>query len=284
MNCAPSPRSAKPRNPIYGHSPVTRISSSATSVAMSGPTTCPLRTGSPANWAAASLHGCGATRISPAIFGPDFKILASLAVKEGAIGVEWRRLILNIQHIPKLSYERQHGILLAMLKQILRDIEAGGLEGVASTFASDQLILNGAGEFAIGGPEGDNGLSGKKLVVDHYGPSVSIGGGALSGKDPHKVDKCGALRARQFAKKLVRAGVDEASVILSWAPGGDAPFLVDASTSQGGVSLQVPRRELPRAEWFSIKAIVRDLELRERDWAADLRGGYFCEASAPWER
>jgi S-adenosylmethionine synthetase len=79
-------------------------------------------------------------------------------------------------------------------------MEAGGLVGAAAGFAPDKLILNGAGEFAIGGPEGDNGLSGKKLVIDHYGPGVPIGGGALCGKDPHKVDKCGALRARQLAK------------------------------------------------------------------------------------
>ena len=71
---------------------------------------------------------------------------------------------------------------------------------------------------------------------------------------------------------------------LGWAPGGDAPFLIEASTNQGGVSLQVPREELPPDEWFSIKAIVRDLELTERDWAADLLAGYFCQASAPWER
>ena len=50
------------------------------------------------------------------------------------------------------------------------------------------------------------------------------------------------------------------------------------------MSLQVPRQELPPEEWFSIKAIVRDLELYERDWAADLLAGYFCQASAPWER
>ena len=100
---------------------------------------------------------------------------------------------------------------------------------------------------------------------------MPIGGGALSGKDPHKVDKCGALRARQLAKKLVRGGVDEARVILGWAPGGDAPFLIEASTIQGSVSLQVPRRELPPDEWFRIEAIVGDLELTERDWAADLR-------------
>ena len=212
------------------------------------------------------------------------KILSSLNVAPGATSVEWDRLILSVQHLPKLPYERQHRILLPILEQILGELEAEGLVGVAATFAPDKLILNGAGEFAIGGPVGDNGLSGKKLVIDHYGPGVPIGGGALAGKDPHKVDKCGALRARQLAKNLVRGGVDEARVTLGWAPGSDAPFLVEASTSQGNVNLQVPRQELPPDEWFSIKSIVRDLELTERDWAADLLAGCFCQASAPWEQ
>ena len=219
-----------------------------------------------------------------ATFGPDFKILSSLKEKQGSIKVDWRRLVLSIQHIPRLPYERQHRIVLPMLEQILRDLEAGGLEGAASTFTSDKLLLNAAGEFVIGGPEGDNGLSGKKLVIDHYGPGVPIGGGALSGKDPHKVDKCSPLRARQLAKKLVRGGVDEARVILGWGPGGDTPFLVEASTSNGSVNLQVPRGELPSEEWFTIKSIVRDLELFERDWAADLLAGYFCQPAATWER
>jgi S-adenosylmethionine synthetase len=219
-----------------------------------------------------------------ATFGPDFKILASLEVKPGKNRVEWRRLILSIQHIPKLSYERQHRIVLPLLEQILRDLEAGGLEGAASTFTSDKLLLNAAGEFAIGGPEGDNGLSGKKLVIDHYGPGVPIGGGALAGKDPHKVDKCGALRARQLAKQLVRRGAHEAQVILGWTPGGDAPFLIEASTNQGGVKLQVPRDELPAEDWFAIKSIVHHLVLQERDWAVDLLAGYFCQPAAPWER
>jgi S-adenosylmethionine synthetase len=113
----------------------------------------------------------------------------------------------------------------------------------------------------------------------NYGPGVPIGGGALSGKDPHKVDKCGALRARQLAKKLVRGGVDEARVTLGWVSGGDAPFLIEASTIQGGV-----RQELPPEEWFSIKTIVRDLELIEREWAVDLLAGYFRQPAAPWER
>ena len=113
------------------------------------------------------------------IFGPDFKILASLKVEPGEARVEWRRMVLSVQHAPKLPYERQYRILLPLLEQILRDLETGELEGAASTFTSDKLLLNGAGEFAIGGPEGDNGLSGKKIVIDHYGPGVPIGGGAI---------------------------------------------------------------------------------------------------------
>jgi S-adenosylmethionine synthetase len=112
-----------------------------------------------------------------ATFGPDFKILASLEVKPGELSAQWQHPILSVQHAAKLPCERQHRILLPLLEQILSDLEDGGLKGVGSTLTCDKVILNGAGEFAIGGPEGDNGLSGKKLIIDHYGPSVPIGGG-----------------------------------------------------------------------------------------------------------
>ena len=79
-------------------------------------------------------------------------------------------------------------------------------------------------------------------------------------------------------------GVHSIAITLGWAPGGDGPFLVEAVTSKGGVSLQVPREELPLAAWFSIDRIVRELELEHRDWTGDLLGGYFCQPSASWER
>ena len=225
-----------------------------------------------------------ADRVLAATFGPDFKILASLEVASRTSPAEWRHLILSVQHTPGLSSEEQHRLLLPIIGGILADLEASGLPGLSSTFSPRRLILNGAGEFATGGPEGDNGLSGKKLVIDHYGPSVPIGGGALSGKDPHKVDKCGALRARQLAKQLVRAGADEARVTLGWAPGGNSPFLVEAVAARGGVNLRVPRDELPSDLWFTIRRIVQELELEHRDWAGDLLAGYFCQPSATWER
>lgn len=215
-------------------------------------------------------------------FGPDFKILTSIRERNGE--VTWERLVLSILHRPGLPQEAQHRLLLPRVTEILSDLEKGGLGGVFSTFHPRKLLLNGAGEFAVGGPEGDNGLSGKKLVIDHYGPSVPIGGGALSGKDPHKVDKCGALRARQLAKHLVRNGAEEATVTLGWAPGGDAPFLVEAVTTKGGVRLRLPREELPAEEWFSIQRIVRDLELTERNWQADQLNGYFANPTHSWER
>ena len=94
---------------------------------------------------------------------------------------------------------------------------------------ADDLALNGAGMFVSGGPNGDNGLSGKKLVVDAYGPTVPIGGGAWSGKDFHKVDRLGGLLARSLAKRAVlRALAGEVQVTLSYTPGCERPVRVDA--------------------------------------------------------
>ena len=91
------------------------------------------------------------------------------------------------------------------------------------------IRLNGAGMFVAGGPNGDNGLSGKKLVVDAYGPTVPIDGGAWSGKDFHKVDRLGGLLARWLAKRAVLAGLaQEARVNLDYAPGCDRPVGVEA--------------------------------------------------------
>ena len=73
----------------------------------------------------------------------------------------------------------------------------------------NQVSVNGGGDFDVGGPWGDNGLSGKKLVLDSYGPSVPIGGGAWSGKDPHKIDRSGGLFARYLALRAVRLELEQ---------------------------------------------------------------------------
>jgi S-adenosylmethionine synthetase len=101
--------------------------------------------------------------------------------------------------------------------------------------------VNGAGNFEVGGPEGDNGLSGKKLVVDAYGPRVPIGGGALSGKDFFKADRAGAVLARRLAKSVVVTGVaSTCSATLAIFPGDEAFRIV--SLRDGNGSLLDPRR------------------------------------------
>ena len=90
------------------------------------------------------------------------------------------------------------------------------------------IEMNGAGMFVAGGPNGDNGLSGKKLVVDAYGPGIPIGGGAWSGKDFFKVDRLGGMAARRLAlESLLASDADEALVTLTYLPGGDRPARVD---------------------------------------------------------
>src|SRR5207248_422684 len=87
--------------------------------------------------------------------------------------------------------------------------------------APAEVHVNGAGNFAVGGPEGDNGLAGKKLVADAYGPRVPIGGGALSGKDFFKADRAGAILARRLAKAVAATAARECTATLAIMPGQD---------------------------------------------------------------
>lgn len=198
-------------------------------------------------------------------FGPDFKLLVHLA--RTASGFTWKRLTLSLQHVTGTGYQQQYGTLLPIVKQLLEPLEED-LPGMASTFRPETLYLNGAGDFCQGGPDGDNGLSGKKLVVDHYGPGVPIGGGAITGKDPHKVDKCGPLAARDLARRLVRDGANEALTRLAWSPGEASPFLVEARVAdRHGFWQNLPADQLPAREDLEIRNIHEALELGAVTWS-----------------
>ena len=221
-------------------------------------------------------------------FGPDFKILCTCRTSQGcgSARFEWERLTFSVQHLHGAGLEGQHRLLIPIVGGLLKALEGEGLENVARGFDPRRhLVLNGAGDFVVGGPRGDNGLSGKKLVVDHYGPGVPIGGGALCGKDAYKVDRCGALRARQLARNLVRGSkAQEAKVTLSWSPGEDVPAVRLAELVENGNPRIVTDSGLPAPGWFSIRSIVDDLNLLRQNWADVVRAGYFAERSHPWER
>ena len=220
-------------------------------------------------------------------YGPDFKVLPCLRrVGSGSkVSWQWERLTLSVQHKTRTFFEQQYGDLLPILEDTLQSLEQEtGLTGLASSFSIDHLLLNGAGDFCQGGPEADNGLSGKKLVVDHYGPDVPIGGGAICGKDPHKIDKAGALRARQLAKRLAIQHQKPARVRLAWSPGDKEPFLIEAALETEGIWQYLNPGQLPPSNWFKIETIFQDLKLSKVDWPQVVLDGYFADPHHPWEQ
>jgi S-adenosylmethionine synthetase len=147
--------------------------------------------------------------------GPDGKTLVVVRGKRLA-GVS-----LSVHHGPGVEWlSLTEAARNACLDVAAEYVAAGELEEPDDV----DWLLNGAGAFEIGGPAGDNGLSGKKLVADAHGTSVPIGGGAVHGKDPLKVDPAGQALARKMALDLVLAGgCEEATVWLAWRPGDVAP-------------------------------------------------------------
>jgi S-adenosylmethionine synthetase len=220
-------------------------------------------------------------------FGPDLKVLPILRRTGSGSSArwEWERLTVSFQHRKGIDYESQYRKLFPFLGDTLDSLEKqSGLTGLSSTFEIDKLYLNGAGDFCQGGPRGDNGLSGKKLVVDHYGPEFPIGGGAICGKDPHKIDRVGPLRARQLAKRLCNAHGEPARVRLGWSPGEAEPFLVEAHCERVGTWREIPANRLPPRDWFGIDVIFADLGLGRVNWPEVALEGYFQNPEASWEK
>ncbi len=145
----------------------------------------------------------------------------------------------------------------------------------------EQICVNGAGNFEVGGPEGDNGLSGKKLVVDAYGPRVPIGGGALSGKDFFKVDRAGALIARRIAKAVVQTGAAKECVAKLGVFPGDEAFSIVSLTDGNG-------RSIDPARWSRMFNLALGAAGERYTCGFDLveiaRHGHFTNPDLPWEQ
>ena len=148
------------------------------------------------------------------------------------------------------------------------------------------IYINPTGNFVIGGPNGDTGLTGRKIIVDTYGGYFSHGGGAFSGKDPTKVDRSGAYLARYMAKNLVAAGyAKKVQVQLAYAIGVAEPVSVRVdSYGTGKISDDEMTRLLRQKVDMTPAGIIRRFDLRRPIYAPTASHGHFGMDDLPWER
>jgi S-adenosylmethionine synthetase len=186
-------------------------------------------------------------------------------------------VVISTQHSEDVSQERiKEDIGEILLPRVL-----------PPELVDDRLILhvNPTGRFVIGGPHGDTGLTGRKIIVDTYGGKGAHGGGAFSGKDPSKVDRSGAYAARHVAKNIVGAGLaDEVEVQIAYAIGLADPVSIDVNTFGTGVVPDAVLVEVVR-EVFDLRpaSIIRNLDLLRPRYRATAAYGHFGREEFPWE-
>ena len=151
-----------------------------------------------------------------------------------------------------------------------------------------RILVNPTGRFVIGGPRGDSGLTGRKIIVDTYGGYARHGGGAFSGKDPTKVDRSAAYAARYVAKNIVAAGLaEQCEIELAYAIGVAQPVSILADTYGTGKFSDEKLAEIIRRN-FDLRpgSIIEDLHLRETKFCPTAAYGHFGRADLelPWER
>ena len=177
------------------------------------------------------------------------------------------------------------------MSQLRKYIREGVIAPVLADYGFDiadvaNIHINPTGNFVIGGPNGDTGLTGRKIIVDTYGGYFSHGGGAFSGKDPTKVDRSAAYMARYMAKNLVAAGLaEQVQVQLAYAIGVAQPVSVRVdSYGTGKIADEEMTRLLRQVCDLTPGGIIRKLELRRPIYADTAAVGHFGVAGRPWEQ
>ena len=189
-------------------------------------------------------------------------------------------IVVSAQHSPDVSQEK---IRDDIIRRVIKYVVPNGM-------MDDQtkIYVNPTGRFVIGGPAGDAGLTGRKIMVDTYGGMASHGGGCFSGKDPTKVDRSGAYYARYVAKNIVAAGLaDRLELQISYAIGIARPLSLAIETFGTGKVPDDQILELIEKHFdFRPAAIIRDLNLRRPIFRPTAVYGHFGrdDIDAPWER
>ena len=211
---------------------------------------------------------------------PDGKAQVSVNY-DGNTPVSIDTVVLSTQHHPDISQDDLANLVLEQVIQpVLRD---SGLESSEAKF-----FINPSGRFVIGGPQGDAGLTGRKIMVDTYGGMARHGGGAFSGKDPSKVDRSAAYAMRWVAKNIVAAGLaDKAEIQVAYAIGVAKPVAVFVETfGTEKVDTQAIERAVHNVFDLRPAAIIRELDLKRAIYAKTATYGHFGRElpDFTWER
>ncbi|QHN50204.1 methionine adenosyltransferase [Geobacillus stearothermophilus] len=211
---------------------------------------------------------------------PDGKTQVTIEYDENGKPVRVDTIVVSAQHHPEITQE-----------QIERDIKEHVIKPVVPAELLDEntnYFINPTGRFVIGGPQGDAGLTGRKIIVDTYGGYARHGGGAFSGKDPTKVDRSAAYAARYVAKNIVAAGLaDKCEVQLAYAIGVARPVSISIDTFGTGKVSEDILIEVVRSN-FDLRpaGIIKMLDLRRPIYKQTAAYGHFgrTDIDLPWER
>ena len=210
---------------------------------------------------------------------PDGKTQVTVEYDDNKV-IRIDTIVISTQHGPEVSQE-----------QIREDLMEHVIKAVVPAELLDEntkYYINPTGRFVIGGPQGDTGLTGRKIIIDTYGGYSRHGGGAFSGKDPTKVDRSAAYAARYVAKNIVAAGLaDKCEIELAYAIGVARPLSVFIDTFGTGKVSEEKLVELVNKN-FDLRpgAIIRDLDLRKPIYKQVAAYGHFGrnDLDLPWER
>ena len=211
---------------------------------------------------------------------PDGKSQVSVEYDENGKPVRIDAVVISTQHDPDVTQEQIH-----------KDIREYVIDAVIPNGMIDddtKVFINPTGKFVIGGPHGDSGLTGRKIIVDTYGGYARHGGGAFSGKDPTKVDRSAAYASRYVAKNIVAAGLaDKCEIQLSYAIGVAKPTSIMVDTFGTGKLSDEKIVEIIR-ENFDLRpaGIIKMLDLRRPIYKQTAAYGHFgrTDVSLPWEK
>ncbi len=208
---------------------------------------------------------------------PDGKAQVSVKYVNGkAVSVE--KIVVSTQHEPDIN---QSEIKEAVIEEIIKKVVPANMLS-----KNIEYFINPTGKFVIGGPQGDAGLTGRKIIVDTYGGAAPHGGGAFSGKDPTKVDRSGAYAARYVAKNLVAAGVAERLTIqIAYAIGVVKPVSIYVDT-HGTAKIDERKIEEAVEKLFDLtpKGIIETLDLLKPVYKKTAAYGHFGREEFSWEK